>query len=105
MATLIDSSLWIDLTRARSPRTLKTYVATQILAPVAVLAEPVVFEVLRYASDEETSQLQQQFQTLPMLSTPADLWHRAAELGRNCRRRGINAGAMDLLIASVGRLL
>jgi predicted nucleic acid-binding protein len=101
VATLIDSSLWIDFTRARSPRRLKRFIAPYILAPEIVLAEPVAFEVLRYASDEEASQLHEQFRLLPVLPTPANLWRLAAELGQTCRKRGLSPGAMDLLISSV----
>jgi predicted nucleic acid-binding protein len=101
VTTLIDSSLWIDFTRAKSPRSLKQFVAPYILAPGVAVAEPIVFEVLRYATDVEAAQLQQQFQQLPMLSTPVDLWDRAAALGRDCRKSGIAAGAVDLLISTV----
>ena len=69
--------------------------------PDVVLAQPVMFEMLRYASDEEAPQLEEQFRLLPLLLTPPDLWSQAAELGRSCRRSGINAGAIDLLISSV----
>lgn len=101
MAILIDSSLWIDFTRTRSPRSLKSFIAPHILAPSAVLAEPVMFEVLRYATAQESQQLQAQFQLLPVLATPADLWSHAAELGQDCRKNGIAVGALDLLIAHV----
>jgi predicted nucleic acid-binding protein len=101
VASLIDSSLWVDFTRARSPQSLKQFIAPYVLAPDAALAEPIAFEVLRYASDEETVQLQQQFRLLPVLPTPGDLWSRAAELGRACRKKGITPGALDLLISSV----
>ena len=66
-----------------------------------MLAEPVIFEVLRYATDVELPQLRQQFSLLPTVSTPANLWDHAADLGRSCRKQGVTAGAMDLLIASV----
>jgi len=36
-----------------------------------------------------------------MLSTPVNLWSEAAALGQRCRRNGISAGSLDLLIASV----
>jgi predicted nucleic acid-binding protein len=41
MATLIDSSLWIDLSRARSPRTLKAFIAPYVNDPQACVAEPI----------------------------------------------------------------
>jgi predicted nucleic acid-binding protein len=80
---------------------LKQLIAPHILAANVALAEPIVFEVLRYATDQEAVQIQEQFRLLPVLSTPADLWHRASALGRTCRRRGVTAGAMDLLISTI----
>ena len=52
MARLIDTNLWIGLTRARSPRAVKAFVALQVLDPQACLAEPIIFEVLRKAISE-----------------------------------------------------
>ena len=101
MVTLIDTSLWIDFTRTRSPQELKQFIAPYILQPEAHLAEPVTFEVLRHATPEENRQLTQHFQTFPWLETPADLWPKAAFLGQACRQQGISTGSLDLLIASV----
>jgi predicted nucleic acid-binding protein len=101
MGTLIDSSLWIDFTRAQSPRRLKQFIAPYILDPAAHLAEPVMFEILRHALSSEVAPLTRQFATLPVLATPDDLWERAAALGRVCRQKGHTAGAIDLLIAAV----
>jgi len=101
MATLIDTSLWIDFTRTRSPQAIKRFIATYILDPSAHLAEPVIFELLRHATAAEARQLRQQFQTLPMLATPSNVWVQAAELGQACRRKSITAGSLDLLIATV----
>jgi predicted nucleic acid-binding protein len=101
MATLIDTSLWIDFTRTRSPRFLKQFIAPFILHPDAHLAEPVVFEILRHATAAEAKQLNQQFDTLPMLDTPVDLWKRAAHLGQACRNKKIAAASLDLLIAVI----
>jgi len=101
MPTLIDSSLWMDFTRARSPRTLKQFIAPFILAREAMLAEPIMFEVLRHATGSEARALQAQFQTMPVLETPKDLWEMAVKIGRNCRDAGIDAGSLDLLIAAV----
>ena len=100
MASLLDASVWIDFTRWRSPRHLKEMIAVYVLDPNACVAEPVVFEVLRHASDEELLPLQAQFDTMSMLATPPTLWQDAADLGRRCRQRGINAGSLDLLVAS-----
>jgi predicted nucleic acid-binding protein len=38
---------------------------------------------------------------LPLLSSPSDLQSVGVDLGRACRRIGINAGSLDLLVAAV----
>jgi predicted nucleic acid-binding protein len=101
MPTLIDTSLWIDFTRTRSPRTLKRFIAPFILDPDAHLAEPITFEMLRHATPTEAKQLTQQFQTLPMLATPPLLWPQAADLGQACRQKNITVHSLDLLIAAI----
>src|SRR5262245_59174260 len=101
MPTLIDTSLWIDLTRARSPQAVKQFVASYILHPDAHLAEPGAFEILSHSSAAEARSNQQQFQALPTLATPPDLWTHATHLGQACLRKGFNVASLDLLIATV----
>jgi hypothetical protein len=55
MTLLLDTSLWIDFTRARSPAPLKQFIAPFVLDPEGRL-------------------LDAQFATFPTLSTPGDLW-------------------------------
>jgi predicted nucleic acid-binding protein len=101
MTLLLDTSLWIDFTRARSPASLKQAIAPYVLDPEAHLAEPVRFELLRSARPEEVRLLEAQFATLPCLATPGDLWERAAALGQACRQAGRTVYSLDLLIAAV----
>ena len=101
MTTLIDTSLWVDFTRARSPVSLKEFIAPYILDPQAHLAEPVAFEVLRHATTQEIPQLNRQFQTLPLLAVPTNVWTAAATVGQNCRNHGFTIGSLDLIIAAV----
>ena len=101
MTLLLDTSLWIDFTRARSPAPLKQFIAPFVLDPEAHLAEPVRFELLRSARPEEARQLEAQFVTLPTLPTPADLWQRAIGLGQACRQIGRTVLSLDLLVAAV----
>src|SRR5258706_7763289 len=103
MATLIDSSLWIDFTRPRSPANLKQFIAPYILHPDAHLSEPIIFEVLRHATPRESQQLTAQFQTFPLLDVPSDLWSASAALGQLCRQKGITVGSFDLLIATIAQ--
>jgi predicted nucleic acid-binding protein len=101
VTTLVDTSLWIDFTRTRSPRVLKQFIAPYILSPTSHLAEPIIFEILRHATAKERGLLNQQLQTLPLLATPPSLWMQASELGQACRDKGCTVGAIDLLIAGV----
>jgi predicted nucleic acid-binding protein len=101
VATLIDTSLWVDFTRRKSPERLKRFVAPYLFDASAHLAEPVVFELLRDATEQEMTGLTQHFATFPVLETPDDLWQRAATLGRRCRKSGHTAGSIDLLITAV----
>ena len=100
MARLIESSLWVDFTRRKSPGALKARIHPWILDPQAVICEAVAFEVLRHATLAERSQIEAQFSTLPLLPTPAHLWRDASRLGQKCRDKGVNAGSLDLLIAT-----
>jgi predicted nucleic acid-binding protein len=101
MTLLLDTSLWIDFTRARSPAPVKQFIAPFVLDPEAHLAEPVLFEVLRSARPEEARLLESQFAILPMLPTPADLWRQAIALGQACRQVGRTVASLDLLVAAV----
>jgi len=73
MTRLIDTTLWIDLTRAKSPSSLKAFVAPYVNDPDSQLAEPVAFELLRYATEDEEQTLLTYFTTIPFLATPEDL--------------------------------
>jgi len=101
MLLLLDSSLWIDFTRSRSPVELKQFIAPWVLDPQACLAEPVRFELLRSARPNELIQLEGLFTTVQCLSTPDQLWDQAAELGRTCLSCGRTVASLDLLVAAV----
>jgi predicted nucleic acid-binding protein len=101
VANLIETTLWIDFTRARSPRALKDFVAGYIVDAAACIAEPIAFEILRYATSEEQQFVEEQLRTMPLLASPATLWTDAAALGRRCREHGLTPGSLDLLIATV----
>lgn len=101
MARLIDSSLWVDFTRSKSPTALKQHILPFLQDERACLCESVAFEVLRHATAAECVQLESWFSTFPLLPTPATLWRDAADLGRRCRQNGHTPGSLDLLIAAL----
>ncbi len=100
MASVVDSNLWIDFIRVKSPVKLKRFISPFILAADGVMIEPIKFEVLRFIELGPNPKLQQLFDRLPVLATPLDVWTTAAELGLRCRQAGIGIGSMDLLIAT-----
>ena len=100
MSILIDTSLWVDFSRIKSPPFLKRFINPYLYSPDAVLVEPIAFEVTRLAHFDGQPILQKLFEETPLLRTPPILWTDAADLGQRCRRAGIAAGSLDLLIAA-----
>jgi predicted nucleic acid-binding protein len=101
MARLIETSLWVDFTRAKTPPERKLEIQRWILSPDACICEPVAFEILRHATARERPMIEAQFETFPLLATPPRLWRDAALLGQACRDQGFTAGSIDLLIAAL----
>lgn len=101
MARLIESSVWVDFTRRKSPAALKRLIEPWILDPSAALCEPVIFEILRHATEQERPMIEAQFSTYPVLATPPRIWRQATLLGQKCRDQGFNAGSLDLVIAAI----
>ena len=101
MAALIDTSLWIDFLRPRSPQRLKQFIAPFLRHPAAHLAEPIIYEILRHATPAEAQLIYREIQILPILDTPRNLWTEAARLGQACRQKHFTMGAVDLLVATV----
>jgi predicted nucleic acid-binding protein len=101
MASIIDSSLWIDYFRAKTPALVKQQVVAEVDNADALLCVPVQFEIVRAALRSERSRVQHVFATVPLLSQPPDLWREATALGQRCLDAGIQTRSLDLLIAQV----
>ncbi|HEV7404811.1 MAG TPA: PIN domain-containing protein [Chthoniobacteraceae bacterium] len=100
MDRLIDASLWVDFTRARTPRPLREQVRAFVDAPDACLCDPVAFELLRAAAPAERPGLERRFETMYWLPLPPGFWRKGIRLGQHCRDHGFTIGALDLLIAT-----
>src|SRR5262245_37051494 len=98
---LIDSSVWIDYFRRRTPLAVKQQVAEVVNAPDIVTCEPILFELLRATSRSESQRLKEYFATVPQIPIPPTLWRDAIGLGQRCFAAGFLPRAMDLLIAQV----
>ena len=101
MGTLIDSTLWVDYFRARTPVRIKEQVIPFIDDAEAAICEPVRFEILSAALRGERKQIEETFSTMPILSAPANLWRAATVLGQRCIDEGVQPRSMDLLIAII----
>lgn len=101
MAQLLDSSLWVALMRRGASQALKAMISTWALDEESVLAEPVIFELLRFASEAEAKGFGESSEGMTILTTPPDVWQRGWELGQACKRKGFVVEGIDLLIAAV----
>ena len=101
MVTLIDTSVWVDFFRAATPVRVREEARQSIVSPDAATCEPVIFELLRSCPSQQRPMVQAHLATTPTLPTPASLWAEAARLGQWCHDKGCQAGALDLLIASL----
>lgn len=101
MELLIDSSIWIDHFRARTPPAVRRQALELIIDAAVVLAEPIAFEVRRGLRRADRARIEAHLLTVPMLETPPDLWSRASRLGQRCAESGLTVGSLDLLIAAV----
>lgn len=101
MATVIETSIWIDFFRPKTPAAVKSQIKPWILRPDLALCEPIVCELLRSAVAKQRSFIQRHLATIPILPTPRTLWPEAIRLGQQCQDGRIIVGALDLLIATV----
>jgi len=98
---VIDSSLWVDYFRPKTPLSVKRQVDILVRAPDIVLCEPILFELLRAVTRAPGKIVEQYFSTIPVLSTPRGLWMDARLLGQRCATAGHLPRSMDLLIAQI----
>ncbi len=101
VTNVVDSSLWIDYFRKRTPAAVKALVDTVIRERDVATCAPILFELLRAISQKEGRKIEELFATIPMLQTPDTLWADSARLGQKCAEAGILTPAIGLLIAQV----
>ena len=101
MTNVVDSSLWVDYFRKRTPAALKARLDEIIRGAEVVTCEPILFELLRAVSRTDARKIEEFFATIPVLETPATLWADAGRLGRKCAAAGFLTPAIDLLIARI----
>ena len=101
MGQVIDTCVWIDHLRKRTPEATRHMADAAMNAPDALLCEPVRFELLSGASRKERPLLLRRLETMPLLHTPPRLWHGASKLAADACDTGLHVPPMDLLIAAL----
>lgn len=101
MGQVIDTCVWIDHLRARTPEATREVADAAVHSEDALLCEQVRFELLCGASRRERAPLLRRLETMPMLRTPPGLWHDAATLATKACDAGLRLPSVDLLIAAV----
>jgi len=101
MDQLIDSCIWVDHLRPKTNQHVRLLADEVIRRPSIVLCEPIQFELLRLAPQVSRKMLELTLSIVPMLQTPLSLWREATKNGQRCRDKGIQTGALDLLIATI----
>ncbi len=98
---VIDTSIWVDYFRSKTPNHVKHLADRLINSPGVWMCEPIHFELLRSTPVEMHSELESYFSTFPVLPTPGDLWLKATYLGQKCQEIGFNPRPLDILIAQI----
>ena len=101
MDTVIESSVWVDYFRSKTPPAVRQIAGSAVNLKQAVIIEPVAFELLRSAHRPQRPTIEAHFATMRMLLTPANLWRMATDLGKTCQDEGLVIPALDIVIAAI----
>ena len=96
---LIDTSVWIDFFRGKTPGA--DVVTTLLEDGTAATAGPIVLELMRGITREKDRQaVARGLEGCELLSMPDRLWEQSGEIGALVARKGVEIKSMDLLIAT-----
>ena len=101
MASVVDTSIWVDCLRSGSSEALRRQAKAILVGYDRLLCEPVTFELLRAVPKRDRARTEALIATAPLLPTPSELWSGARILGQKCVDLGFLPPAIDLLIAQV----
>ena len=101
MGQVIDTCVWIDHLRKRTPEATRRMADAAVNVADALMCEPVRFELLAGASRKERPLLLRRLETMPLLHTPPRLWSEASKLAADACDAGLRVPSVDLLIAAL----
>jgi predicted nucleic acid-binding protein len=96
---LIDSSVWVEVSRKTGDESLKTEVATLLCAGRSAMTWPVWMELYQGARGKrEEENLTGWRDVSHWLEYDDACWVEAAKIARDCMRAGVNVPSGDILI-------
>ena len=103
-ALLIDSSVWVEVSRKNCDESLKAELAELLRAGRTAMTWPVWVELHQGAKgkrDEEN--LKGWREVSHWLEFDAECWQEAARIARKCRSAGVNVPFGDVLVSACAR--
>lgn len=104
MSTFVDTSVWSLALRRDSPPDIPEIVELKrvLVAGVVVSTGLVLQELLQgFSKPKAHSRIIERFRALPFVVPDRDDHIGAAELRNRCRRRGVQVGTIDALLAQL----
>jgi tRNA(fMet)-specific endonuclease VapC len=99
-SVLLDTSVWIDALRGRTPEIVS--LTRELLNDDRVLiCGPVIFEINRGLRHTERKKITSFFDALTRLPVEEGVWEQAGDLDASLRRKGTTISPMDILIAQI----
>ena len=97
---LLDTSVWIDALRGRSPHIVA---ATEALLKDdrILICGPVLFEIKRGLRPPDRKKILPLFDAVIRLSVEETVWDAAGDLDASLRKKGITIPPMDVIIAQI----
>jgi hypothetical protein len=99
-AVMIDTCVWVDALRGRTPSAVGT-LRRLLLGDRAVRCDVVTAELRYGLRSHERERVLGNFAAVPSLAVAPEDWEAAGDLGAGLRRQGVTLPLTDLLIARV----
>ena len=99
-SVLLDTSVWIDAFRGKTPEIVST-VRMLLNEDRVFICGPVLFEIKRGLRPPERKKILPLFDALIRVSVLENMWDAAGDLDASLRQKGITIPPMDVLIAQV----
>lgn len=101
---LVDSSAWIEASRAGGDAVITARVEGLIQAGLVAMSEPVWLELYQGARGKREEEQLARWRILSVwLDFDSACWQRAAETARICLRSGVNVPFGDVLVDACAR--